>query len=539
MTALTIEGLNVTYQRSQTAAVDDFACVVEPGEVVGIIGESGSGKSTVALASMGLLPDSAEVTAGQFAIDGDSVVGATEADFLKIRGKHAAMIFQEPMTALNPTMTVRDQIAESVLSHQQVTKAQAREKAVELLELVQMPDARKRANDYPHQLSGGQRQRVLIAIAMAARPNVLIADEPTTALDVTIQADILKLLLELKDEIGMGILFITHDLGVVANVCDRVVVMYHGEIVEHGTTEQVLRNPQHEYTQALLGCIPRVTTKPRSRLQTVIPGAHVGEVASLENEVVDADLLSFRNVDFTYPGTSTQTLTDVSLSARTGRTLGIVGESGSGKSTLAKLTMGLLKPSSGEIVFDGNPVAQYSRRALVSYRRDVQMVFQDPNGSFDPRLPLRKSLAEPLKSAKDISKVDAKRRTEEALSAVGFEMDVLDRLPSEFSGGQRQRLALARALVTRPKLIVLDEPTSALDVSVQAQVLNLLVDLQREFGMTYVFISHNMAVVRHMSHDLVVMKNGRIVEQGDAMTVLESPEHEYTQTLLDSIPNFD
>jgi peptide/nickel transport system ATP-binding protein len=536
MSALDIGELSVRYGRS-AAAVEGFSGTVLPGEVVGVIGESGSGKSTVALSAIGLLPRTARADAAVFTIGSHTATKLSEAQFRHLRGSEVAMIFQEPMTALNPTMTVGAQVAEAVRLHEKGSRRAGWARAVELLRLVQLPDADRRAHDYPHQLSGGQRQRVLIAVAMAARPRILVADEPTTALDVTIQAEILDLLMELKATTGMGILFITHDLGVVARVCDRVIVMYRGAVVESGRTEDVLRAPQHEYTQALLSCIPRGSEPPRSRLRTVAdprPAAAdpVEELADASPDV----LLEFDGVGFRYNGRRDDVLHGVDLQVRAGRTLGIVGESGSGKSTVARLALAVHRPTTGKIRFRGSAVDERRKAELSAYRRHVQMVFQDPNGSFDPRLPLRVSLREPLTAFRDVSAAEAATRVSEALTAVGFDDSALDRVPAQFSGGQRQRLAIARALVTRPQLIVLDEPTSALDVSVQAQVLNLLVDLQRTLGIAYVFISHNLAVVRHMAHEIAVMQHGCVVEAGPALDVLEAPKHGYTRRLLASVP---
>lgn len=541
---LDIDDLTVSYQGSSAPAVEDFSCTVKEGEVVGLIGESGSGKSTVAFTSMGLLPRSSEASATSFSIAGQEVTGLDESSYRMLRGRKIAMVFQEPMTALNPTMTVGAQVAETVRIHDDVSRAEAWRRAIGLLDLVKLPDAAKRAMDYPHQFSGGQRQRILIASAVAAHPQILVADEPTTALDVTIQSEILDLLLDLRTRLGMGILLITHDLGVVAKVCDRVAVMYRGRLIEEGMATEVLRHPRADYTKALLACIPRGVEPPRSRLLTVADfpietparGSVSQPVETPQEAEAGDELLRFVDVSYRYGKASAPALEGVSLSTRAGRTLGVVGESGSGKSTLAKLALAIYRPDVGKVLYRGEDVHHRGRKYLISYRHAVQMVFQDPNGSFDPRLLIRTSLLEPLRRLPDIGEEEARDRVHDALSSVGFEDDVLGRVPAEFSGGQRQRLAIARALVTRPEVIVLDEPTSALDVSVQAQVLNLLVDLQRRFDIAYVFISHNLAVVRHMSHEVAVMQHGRIVEAGPSEEIFESPQDAYTKRLLASIP---
>lgn len=536
MDALRIDALTVAY--GGRTVVDGVSITVGAGEVVGIIGESGSGKSTIAMAALGLLPATAELTADTLEIAGESIVGADERRLCDLRGRVAAMVFQEPMTALNPTMKIGAQIGEVLEIHGLADRRAARARALELLELVRMPDPELRMRHYPHQLSGGQRQRVLIAMAIASNPSLLVADEPTTALDVTVQAQILTLLLELRERLGIGILLISHDLAMAGSVCDRIAVMRRGRVVEEGTPSAVLQTPRDPYTAALLACAPGPESPPRTRLSVVDrlqdprslvltdPIDHVDPAAG-------APFVRFVEVTkrFRTRGGDVQALKGVDFNVRRGETFGVVGESGSGKSTLAQIAMRMERPTSGRVEFDGVPLASMRGQQLRSHRRRVQMVFQDPNDTLDPRQSIGSSIAEPLRAA-GTANATTRARVAECLELVGLDEDTVSRRPHEFSGGQRQRIAIARAITTAPELILLDEPTSALDVSVQAQILNLLVDLQRSLGMTYLFISHDLAVVRHLSHRIAVMKEGQVVELNDAEQIFTQPSQDYTRRLL-------
>ncbi|MCE8006058.1 ABC transporter ATP-binding protein [Aestuariivita sp.] len=522
MTALlTVKDLTVAFRQDgqMTQAVRGVSFSLDRGETVALVGESGSGKSVTALSTVSLLGDSAQV-AGSVTYDGQEMIGADDRQLRRVRGNDISFIFQEPMTSLNPLHTIEKQLRESLALHQGLVDAEARLRIIELLEKVGIRDAESRLGAYPHQLSGGQRQRVMIAMALANQPDILIADEPTTALDVTIQAQILDLLADLKAEEGMGLLFITHDLGVVRRIADRVCVMKDGEIVESGPTAEIFASPQHPYTQKLLAAEPSGAPQP------VPEGA--------------AEIITTQNLRVWFPiqrGFLKRTVghvkavNDTSLSVRAGETLGIVGESGSGKTTLALAIMRLIS-SDGGIHFLERDIRQWSTRDLRRLRKDMQIVFQDPFGSLSPRMTCFQIIAEGL----SIHKVDPDRDTRElvaeAMVETGLDPAAMDRYPHEFSGGQRQRIAIARAMVLRPKLLVLDEPTSALDMTVQVQIVTLLRDLQEKYGLAYLFISHDLKVVRAMSHKMIVMKQGDVVEYGDAEALFSAPQMEYTQTLL-------
>ncbi|MBS3181184.1 dipeptide ABC transporter ATP-binding protein [Leucobacter manosquensis] len=539
---LHIEGLSVAYQPG-SPVVDDVSLHIAPGEVVGVIGESGSGKSTIAMAAMGLLPPQAIVTARHLEVAGNEMLGAGPRELRNLRGRVASMVFQEPMTALNPVMRIGDQIIEVMLIHGLAGRRAARERALELLELVRMPDPHIRMRQYPHQLSGGQRQRVMIAIALAGDPALLVADEPTTALDVTVQAQILDLLMELKDRLNLSILLISHDLTMIGANCDRINVMYRGKIVEQGPPAKVLSNPKHAYTAALVLCAPGPHIPPRSRLSVVseamAPNADTvdvpPEVLTYEPDPLQPEtFLSFDAVTKEYrvpPFGRVQALKGISLGLRRGETFGVVGESGSGKSTLARLALRIESPTSGAVRYDGIDIAQLRGAALREHRRRVQIVFQDPNDTLDPRHPVGRSIGEPLR-AQGARANEIEERVRACLNLVALPAEAAERYPREFSGGQRQRIAIARALVTDPELIVLDEPTSALDVSVQAQVLNLLADIQARTGVTLLFISHDLAVIRHLSHRVAVMRHGELIEYGDTATIFSAPREEYTRQLF-------
>jgi len=521
MSLLDVKNLKVSFRQDGrvSAAVKGVSFTVDRGETVALVGESGSGKSVTALSTVSLLGDSALVE-GSVEYDGHEMIDASEDKLMDVRGNDISFIFQEPMTSLNPLHTIQKQMAESLALHQNLTGDAARDRIVELLTKVGIRDPQDRLDSYPHQLSGGQRQRVMIAMALANKPDILIADEPTTALDVTIQAQILELLAELQKSENMGMLFITHDLGIVRRIADRVCVMKDGEIVETGVTTEIFDNPQHPYTQKLLAAEP---------------SGHPDPVASDAEEVARTDHLKVwfpiqrgflkRTVGYV------KAVNDATLSVREGETLGIVGESGSGKTTLALAIMRLIA-SEGGITFRDKDVRRWSTRELRRLRKDMQIVFQDPFGSLSPRMTCQQIIAEGLA----IHKVDPHRAPRElvaeVMTEVGLDPAAMDRYPHEFSGGQRQRIAIARAMVLRPKLLVLDEPTSALDMTVQVQIVDLLRDLQRKYGLAYLFISHDLKVVRAMSHNVIVMRNGDVIEMGSAEDLFENAQTDYTRELI-------
>ena len=521
MSVLSVENLNIRFRQDGRLihAVKNVSFSVGKGETVALVGESGSGKSVTALSTVALLPDAAQVD-GSITYTGTQMVGAPEPALRRIRGNDISFIFQEPMTSLNPLHTIERQLGESLSLHQGLTGAAARSRIIELLTKVGIRDAETRLSAYPHQLSGGQRQRVMIAMALANGPDLLIADEPTTALDVTIQAQILDLLADLKAREGLSLLFITHDLGIVRRIADRVCVMKDGEIVEQGPAAEIFAHPQHPYTQKLLAA------EPKGRAEPLAPGAP---------EVVRADHLRvwfpiqtglLRRVTG-----HVKAVNDASLSVRAGETLGVVGESGSGKTTLALALLRLIN-SEGKIAFQGREIADLTGGAMRDLRRDMQIVFQDPFGSLSPRMTVEEIIAEGL----GVHGVEPGRNRRdmvaEIMGEVGLDPAAMGRYPHEFSGGQRQRIAIARAMILRPKLVVLDEPTSALDMTVQVQIVDLLRDLQRKWGLAYIFISHDLRVVRALSHKVIVMKNGDVVEAGAAQAVFDAPQSDYTRTLM-------
>ncbi|MEM6305853.1 MAG: ABC transporter ATP-binding protein [Pseudomonadota bacterium] len=518
---LNVKDLAVTFTQDgqRFEAVRGVSFHVDRGETVALVGESGSGKSVSALSTVSLQSGNSIVT-GSVTYDGQELVGADERVLRQVRGNDISFIFQEPMTSLNPLHTIEKQLGESLALHQALVGEAARDRIIELLTKVGIRDAESRLGAYPHELSGGQRQRVMIAMALANKPDILIADEPTTALDVTIQAQILDLLAELKDSEGMGLLFITHDLAIVRRIADRVCVMQKGEIVEQGPTAEIFDNPAHPYTQKLL------SAETKGQAGPVAESAK--EFASSQYLMVwfpiTAGLLR-RTVDHV------KAVNDTTISVRAGETLGIVGESGSGKTTLALAIMRLIA-SEGGITFMDQDVRKWSTRELRRLRKDMQIVFQDPYGSLSPRMTCAQIISEGL----DIHRVDPDRDkrdlVREVMVEVGLDPATMDRYPHEFSGGQRQRIAIARAMVLRPKLLVLDEPTSALDMTVQVQIVELLRDLQQKYGLAYLFISHDLKVVRAMSHKVLVMKQGDVVEYGAADALYENPRDPYTKALL-------
>jgi microcin C transport system ATP-binding protein len=521
MSILEVRDLTVTFRQDGRLieAVKRVSFHVDKGETVALVGESGSGKSVTALSTVGLLSDNAEV-AGSVTYLGKEMVGTPERELRKVRGNDISFIFQEPMTSLNPLHTIEKQLAESLALHQGLSGDKARARIIELLGKVGIREAESRLGAYPHQLSGGQRQRVMIAMALANGPELLVADEPTTALDVTIQAQILDLLADLKKAEGLSLLFITHDLGIVRRIADRVCVMQGGEIVEQGPTAEIFANPQHPYTQKLLAAEQKGGPTP------------VPEGAA---EVVRTDAL---RIWFPiHKGLLRKTVghvkavNDATLSVRAGETLGIVGESGSGKTTLALAILRLIA-STGQVTFLGRDLQSHSRSDLRSLRREMQVVFQDPYGSLSPRMTVEEIIAEGL-GVHGVS--PGQNRTEMVagiMREVGLDPATMQRYPHEFSGGQRQRIAIARAMILRPKLVVLDEPTSALDMTVQVQIADLLRELQRKWGIAYIFISHDLRVIRAMAHKVMVMQAGDVVESGDCQAVFTNPQTPYTKALM-------
>ena len=526
MSLLRVTDLGVAFRQggTLTPAVSGVSFEIAEGETVALVGESGSGKSVTALSTVGLLPESAQLS-GSITFEGAEMVGASQAELRRVRGNDISFIFQEPMTSLNPLHTVERQINEALELHQGLSGAPARARALELLDKVGIRDAESRLTAYPHQLSGGQRQRVMIAMALANGPKLLVADEPTTALDVTIQAQILELLAGLKRSERMSMLFITHDLNIVRRVADRVCVMQNGQIVEQGPTEQVFTNPAHPYTQKLLAAEPQGAPDPAP--------ANATEILRTEGLRVWFPIqrgFLRRTVGHI------KAVNDTHLTLRAGETLGIVGESGSGKTTLA-LAIARLTRSTGRIVFLGRDISADSREGsnantLRALRREMQMVFQDPFGSLSPRMTIEEIITEGLGVHGVPTGGTARDAVAAIMAEVGLEPAMMDRYPHEFSGGQRQRIAIARAMILQPKLVILDEPTSALDMTVQVQIVGLLRDLQRKHGLAYLFISHDLRVVRAMSHQILVLKQGDVLEYGPAGQVFDAPAHEYTRALL-------
>ncbi|MFF4047240.1 dipeptide ABC transporter ATP-binding protein [Streptomyces chartreusis] len=519
MNILEIADLGVTFSTDtgDVPAVREVSLHVRPGETLALVGESGSGKSTVALATMGLLPGNARAS-GRVTVDGIDVVGAPEAALARLRGRTASMVFQEPAAALDPLTRVGSQIAEVVRNHRKVSRSEAARLAVDLLRRVGIPEPERRASAFPFQLSGGQRQRVVIAMAIANSPALLVADEPTTALDVTVQAEILDLLRRLAADSGTGVLLVTHNMGVVADFADRVAVMLRGEIVETGSVEDVLLRPRHEYTRSLLSAVPRLRLSG-----TDAPATQEPPVVRLSDVSV-----RFGRV---------RALDGVSFDVRPGDTVGLVGESGSGKSTAARVALGLVAPAAGSVSLFGTDLGRARGRARRALLSGVGVVLQDPVASLDARMSVAECVAEPLRvHRRGMASAERRARVAEVLELVRLPKELANRGPRELSGGQRQRVSLARALVLRPRLLVADEPTSALDVSVQRTVLEVIAELQRELGFACLLVSHDLAVVQEFARRVVVLRDGRIEEQGPTMATLLQPETEYTRRLIAAVP---
>jgi peptide/nickel transport system ATP-binding protein len=589
MPLLSVENLTVDFQsqRGSTRAVAGISFAVNRGEVVAIVGESGSGKSVTSLALLGLLAKpAARIESGMARFESEKLgevdlLQLTETQLQQVRGNDISMIFQEPMTSLNPVLTCGYQVVEALLLHTSLSKQEAAARTIELFTVAQLPRPAQIFKSYPHEISGGQKQRVMIAMAMACRPALLIADEPTTALDVTVQARILQLIRDLRREYGTAVLFITHDLGVVAEIADRILVMYRGRVVEQGTVLDIFTRPQHPYTQGLLACRPHLSIG-KARLPVVADfmqvdaaGNLVARASRVGQEVLQTGFAELRsNVESTktFPVEQTRSTSvkpllqvenlrvhfpirkgffsrttdfvravdEVSFTVYPSETVGLVGESGCGKTTLGRALLRLTEPTAGRILFEGIDLAALPAGELRHRRRDFQLVFQDPYAALNPMLTVGEAILEPLRVHRvGGSRAEQKTRVRELLHTVGLSDDAEQRYPHEFSGGQRQRICIARALALRPKLIVCDESVSALDVSVQAQVLNLLNDLKRELGITYLFITHDLSVARFMSDRLLVMSQGKIVESGPAAEVYAHPQHPYTQQLLAAIPSDD
>ncbi|MBD8875851.1 ABC transporter ATP-binding protein [Roseibium polysiphoniae] len=525
---LRIEDLQIALPEGadRAFAVDDVSYELNAGEILCIVGESGSGKSMSANAMMGLLPDQVRPTAGHIFFDGQDLLTLSEAELRDLRGRRIAMIFQEPMSALNPLMRIEDQISEVFEAHNLLTPKERRARTLELLNEVQIPDPEKAMQAYPFQLSGGQRQRVMIAMALALEPDVLIADEPTTALDVTTQAQILELIHDLRDRHGMAVMFITHDFGVVAEIADRVAVMQFGKIVEKGTAEEVLDNPQHDYTRKLIAAIPKLHAEKQEMVTSPTP---ILEVIGLCKTYRSGGGL------FGGPERVVKAVKMINLKLAEGETLGIVGESGSGKSSVGRCLVRLMEPDAGSVFLAGEDMAHLKGEKLRSARKSIQMIFQDPFASLNPRTKIGRIIAEgPI--AHGVPAQVAFAKAAELLELVGLDKSALDRYPHEFSGGQRQRVGIARALALEPRVIIADEAVSALDVSIQAQVLDLLADLKARLNLALVFITHDLRVAAQICDRIAVMQKGEVVEIGTAHDIFNAPQSAYTQSLIEAIP---
>jgi peptide/nickel transport system ATP-binding protein len=559
-----IKDLSVNFisENETHSALKNISFEVRRGEIVALVGESGSGKSVTSLSILQLLPASARYTSGEIVFsengnEAENLLQKNSSSLQEIRGNKIAMIFQEPMTSLNPVLTCGRQVTEAIQRHKKISYRQAKEKTINWFQNVKLPDPSHIFNRYPHQLSGGQKQRVMIAMAMCCHPSLLICDEPTTALDVTVQKTILQLIKELQEQSNMGVIFITHDLGLVAEIADRAIVMYRGEIVEQGSVKELFTNAQHPYTKALLACRPANHNK-KERLPVVSDFLNMIDELKMQNiepTVVNKQqrqteknsvLLHVENLSVWFPSKKTlfgkpldytKAVDDASFEVYTGETLGLVGESGCGKTTLGRTLLRLIEPTTGKIIYNNIDLTQKRKEDLTPLRKDIQIVFQDPYSSLNPRLTIGSAIAEPLKVHGIIAKQkDRKEKVVELLEKVGLNAEHFSRYPHEFSGGQRQRIVIARALALSPSFLVCDESVSALDVSVQAQVLNLLNDLKKEFGFTIIFISHDLSVVHYISDRIMVMNKGKIEETGTAEKVYFDPQSAYTKKLIASIP---
>jgi len=554
---LEVKNLTISFrlENSQVRVIKNIDFSLEKNEILGIVGESGSGKSVTSLAILGLLPKNKTDINGSILFQGDELLNRSEKDFQKIRGNKISMIFQEPMSSLNPSLTCGYQVIEMILQHQKISKKEAKAQVLELFKKVKLPRIETIFNQYPHQLSGGQKQRVMIAMAIACNPEILIADEPTTALDVTVQKEIIKLLKEIQTETNMSIIFVSHDLALVSEIADRVLVMHDGNIVEQGDITKVFKDPEHNYTKALINSKPSLY-KRLEHLPTVedfltgtINKTFISstERAKKHRDIYDKPpILEIHNLKtyfsvakgfFSKKESFVKAVDGVSFKVYEGETLGLVGESGCGKTTLGRSIMHLEKVTSGEIIYKGKDITKLKAGEIKTLRKEIQIIFQDPFSSLNPRIPVGKAILEPMKVHKLYnSEKERKEKVLEILTKVGLEKEHYDRYPHEFSGGQRQRIGIARTIAVQPKLIICDESVSALDVSVQAQVLNLLNQLKNDFGFTYIFISHDLAVVKYMADQLAVMNDGKLEEIGEADSIYKEPKTVYTQKLIDAIP---
>ncbi|NNC49607.1 MAG: ABC transporter ATP-binding protein [Flaviramulus sp.] len=550
---LKIENLSISFGNNKV--INNISYALNKNEILGIVGESGSGKSVSSLAILGLLPKTiSKINQGAIIYNGNDLTQFTPKEFQKIRGSKIAMIFQEPMSSLNPSMTCGKQVQEILLQHTSLKKKEAQIETTTLFEKVKLPDVKVTYNKYPHEISGGQKQRVMIAMAIACKPDILIADEPTTALDATVQKDIIKLLKELQAETKMSIIFITHDLALISEIADRVLVMYKGQIVEENSVLNIFKNPQHNYTKALINSRPTLTARLKTlpTIQDFLGGVIAKEIITDKQREQKHDILYSKppileviNVEKEYlsksgiftKAQSFKAVDNVSFKLYKGETLGLVGESGCGKSTLGNAILQLDKATSGKILYNGIDITKLSKNEIRKLRKDIQIIFQDPYSSLNPRIAVGEAIMEPMKVHKLYSsETERKEKVIDILNKVGLSEDYYNRYPHEFSGGQRQRIGIARTIALQPKLIVCDESVSALDISVQAQVLNLLNELKETFEFTYIFISHDLAVVKYMSDQLLVMNKGKIEELDDADVIYNHPKKEYTKKLIHAIP---